>query len=232
MSTLTDLVVTARSANVKTGPMPVTYRTEATCPSSCPFLGEGCYAEARAFMIARQHGGTTTVDEVVHKLGDRRADARFIRDRVSGDVLTPDGRVDMPYIRALAEIGRRTGLRVFGYTHAWTSFTRRQVAETARRGYVMNASCETRGDVERAVLLGMPAVITNDHVEDGEVIAGLRVVTCPAQTHEGITCSSCGLCARPQRRSVVRFLTHGPRVKKARAAIERREAQEREEVAA
>lgn len=227
-----DVLFTAVSGNTKTGPLPVTYRTEATCPTTCAFYKNGCYAEGKPFLVARKNARTVTVDEAVDKLGGRRADARFLRDRVSGDVLAADGKVDMPYIRALAEIGERTGLRVFGYTHLWSKFTKRQVKETARRGYVMNASCETRGDVERAVMLGMPAVITSDSVEEGEVIAGLRVVTCPAQTHEGVTCASCGLCARPQRHAVVRFLTHGPRVQKARAAIERREAQENEEVAA
>ena len=45
---MTKLAViwTAKSSNKKTGPMPVSTTSSETCPTTCPFKGNGCYAES------------------------------------------------------------------------------------------------------------------------------------------------------------------------------------------
>lgn len=210
----------AVSGNSKTGPIPVTYRNmEETCPHDCPFFNNGCYGVGRIEALTRKYSRTITVDHARSVLAKRKPTAKYLRDRVIGDLVTARGRFDMPYVRTIARIAREHALTVFGYTHAWRMLDRRAVSSIAASGYVLNASCETVADVRMAISLGMPAVITNDDVSEGMMIDGRRVVTCPAQTRDNVTCASCGLCAKPERKSVVRFLVHGPSKNRARRAI-------------
>jgi hypothetical protein len=150
--------------------------------------------------------------------------AQYLRDRVVGDVVAPDGGIDYGYIEDVAWAARDAGLIPFGYTHAWSRMDRDGVARIAAAGYTMNASCETEADVRRAVDLGMPATIVSDDLEEGAMIAGKRVVTCPAQTRDNVTCATCGLCAKSQRAALVRFLIHGTARRKAGRAVASRVA--------
>lgn len=233
LRTLPLVHLVARSGNAKTGDIPVTYRPMTTCPTDCPFLPTGdiggCYGTGRIFGIASKYATPVIpYDDLSAKLGKASRSARFLRDRVVGDVLDADGNVDMAYILAMAALGADHGLTVFGYSHAWRRFTPAEVAETAASGYVLNASCETREDVQAAIDLGMPAVIASDNVADGETFVTpdgktRRIVTCPAQTREGVSCASCGLCAKGDRAAVVRFQIHGTARNRAGRAVASRE---------
>jgi len=125
----------------------------------------------------------------------------------------------MGYVLAIAKLSASHGLKVFGYTHAWRKLTKAKVKRISASGYVMNASCETVADVRQAVSLGMPAVITNGQIAEGEKIAGKRIITCPAQVRDNVTCATCGLCAKNDRTVVIRFIPHGPSRKRAERAI-------------
>ena len=46
----------ADSGNGKTGRMPVSYSERATCPESCPFYKQGCYAESGTASLAWDNG--------------------------------------------------------------------------------------------------------------------------------------------------------------------------------
>lgn len=220
--------------NTKTGPIPTTSRPMTTCPADCPFLptgNGGCYGTGRIFHNAAKKATVRTIADVVKQVNaETPRAAKYLRDRVVGDVLGEDGRLDTEYIHNIAEVGRQTGLTVFGYTHAWKQFSPADVAFIKSEGYVMNASTESAADVQRAIDLGMPVVIVNDDREDGDMIAGRRIVTCPAELREDVTCASCGLCAKANRTVLIRFNTHGTAVAKARRAIAA--AQEQEEEAA
>jgi len=214
----------AVSSNTKIGPMPATYRGRDTCPGDCPFLNNGCYGDGRIFGLAHKYATALTIDKAREILRRARTDARYLRDRVVGDLVNARGLFDMRYLMDIARLARENRLTVFGYTHAWRMLTRDHVRAITASGYVMNASCETVEDVRQAISLGMPSVITNDNVAERDTVAGLRVITCPAQTRDNVTCASCGLCAKPDRKVVIRFLTHGPSKKRARAAIASRES--------
>lgn len=207
----------AVSSNTKTGPIATSYRPQTTCPSTCPFLGKGCYGDGRLFALARKYARDLARSEALAIL--RKAKVRLLRDRVVGDVVDGDGRIDWNYLTEISTLARMAGLRVFGYTHAWRRFTEPDARRLADMGYVMNASCETIGDVRQAISLGMPAVITNDDIAEGLVIDGRRVITCPAQTRDDVTCATCQLCAKPDVPVVIRFLVHGPSKNKARQAV-------------
>lgn len=209
----------AQSSNSKTGPMPVSYRGKDTCPTSCPFLGNGCYGDGRLFALAHKFRQSLTLDRAREILAKRKANARYLRDRVVGDILTPDGKVDWQYLTAISLLGRHASLTVFGYTHAWRLLRKRDVARLAKLGYVMNASCETPRQVSQAISLGMPAVITSGTIAESTMIDGRRVITCPAQTRDDVTCATCGLCAKTDRKVIIRFIPHGPSRKRAERAI-------------
>ena len=242
--------VTPQSGNAKTGNIPVTYRPMTTCATDCAFLPEsyaaelvaegkrdasipskgGCYGTGRIFGMARKYAATVSADDVRAKLARAARSARFLRDRVVGDVVAEDGSIDHGYIRAIARLAREASLIPFGYTHAWRQMTADDVRAIAAEGYVMNASCETRDDVRAAVALGMPVTIASDIVAEGETFTRpdgktLRVVTCPAQTR-ATDCAACGLCARPDRAAVVRFNLHGGSAKRAASAVAARETGE------
>lgn len=235
--TLAAVHVVARSGNSKTGPIPVTYRPMGTCEPTCAFLpssedGGGCYGTGRIFALAGKYARDVSHDIAAGILARRDRAARFLRDRVVGDVVTSRGTIDHGYIAAVALLARDAALIPFGYTHAWRRMTREDVARIAASGYVLNASCETREDVRAAITLGLPVTIASDNVEDGEIITApgidgapvsRRIVTCPAQTREDTSCASCGLCARPNRAACVRFLIHGTARKRAAASVSRRE---------
>jgi hypothetical protein len=40
--------------------------------------------------------------------------------------------------------------------------------------------------------------------------AGRKVILCPAVVHENVNCSTCGICADSNRKSIVAFPAHGP----------------------
>ena len=221
---LNNVHLVAVSSNSKIGPMPATYRGRDTCPTDCAFLNNGCYGDGRIFGLAHKYASSLTIDKAREILRRARSDARYLRDRVVGDLVNSRGVFDMHYVRGIARLAREHGLTVFGYTHAWRLLSRDDVAAIRATGYVMNASCETVADVRHAISLGMPTVITNDNVPERDTVAGYRVITCPAQVRDNVTCASCGLCAKPDRKVIIRFLTHGPSKKRARAAIASREA--------
>ena len=105
-----DVHLVPRSGNSKTGPLPVTYRPMSTCPTDCPFLpgGQdatqgGCYGTGRLFASAQHRSTTLDVEAGVWRVRlGKDATARYLRDRVVGDVLTPAGDVDRDYLTAKA----------------------------------------------------------------------------------------------------------------------------------
>lgn len=225
---LTDVSISPKSANGKTGPMPTISRPiEATCPTTCAFLprqlgGNGhCYANGRINGSAGVNAKDMTVSQAVARLAPAtRPKARaanrhgLIRDRVVGDLIergtqrdSTTERVDMAYLLDVAEVGRQVGLTPYGYTHAFDLMSAEDVITVKDSGYVLNASCDSVESLERAVALGMLTTYAGDDVNDGDVIAGRRIITCPEQTGRVASCADCGLCAK-DRAVTVRFLMH------------------------
>lgn len=229
METLQDLHVVARSGNAKTGDIPVTYRPMRTCEPTCPLLPKkdsgGCYGTGRIFGLAQKLSGERTVGDIRAKLAGRNPNATIGRDRVVGDVIKvgPDGETtfDVEYVETVAEAFTAEGLTPFGYTHAWRRMTADDIARTKASGYALNASCESLADVAQALAMGLDATIANDDVPEGTMVDGRRVVTCPAQTRDDTSCATCGLCAKTDRKAIVRFKIHGTAKKRAAASVAR-----------
>lgn len=225
---LTDVVITPVSGNAKTGPIAVTGRPRKTCPLTCTFnplnpegVG-GCYTTGRIDAFYARHARDWTYEEVLSKLDDAKSDR--LRDRVDGDVVTESGEFDQEYLEVLTDAAREAGFAwIWGYTHNKMVWDR-----DVPHGYTMNASCETEDDVARAVLLQqLPAVLSSDEYQHGDMIAGRKVIQCPATRSDNVDCSNCGgsagpICARPDRQQVVLFPLHGTAKRKAAESIRMR----------
>jgi len=86
----------------------------------------------------------------------------------------------------------------------------------------VNCSTETESAADAAVAAGLPAVLAVNSEESRaqwNTAAGNRVIVCPAQQRDGVTCSDCMLCHKRGRRVVVAFLAHGTGKRKAQAAL-------------
>lgn len=210
---LTDVHLVRKSSNEKIGPIATSYRPMTTCARDCRFLPEnegGCYATGRINGMAKKFSRSYTRAEAV----DTIKGATLFRDRVVGDLVN-DGEIDYNYINEIAAVCDEANVPLFSYTHSWPVIERDRIPAN----YMLNASVESVQDAADAISQGWDVCITSDDIKEGTIINGRRVVTCPAQTRENVTCASCKLCSKP-RKSIVRFLTHGIAKNKARKAIE------------
>ena len=191
-------------------PFYATYReVGATCPSDCPLLGNGCYAE-HGHVAMQQRGRHSNDDGAIFlRELDRLPEGAIVRLHVSGDVMLSD-EVDERYLDALIEgAKRRPDVTMFGYTHAWRRIDRQRFDFPAN--LALNASCDTPADVDEAAARGWPTttVVPSDTAWKRQ---GATVV-CPQQT-VGLSCYDCRLCMNAERPLAVAFKAHGTRTKK------------------
>jgi hypothetical protein len=179
----------------------------ATCPSSCPMKGAGCYAQAGAAqrlvhrLDAAAAGRTpedVIADEVrliddASKRGVPKDGARGGRDlrlHVGGDVGSEAG------ARLLAAAARRWrdrgGGTVWTFTHLWREVPREAFGEIS-----VLASVESAQEIGAARQRGYPAAIVVERFGSNKAFSlpgsDVRVIPCPAET-AGRTCAECRLC--------------------------------------
>ena len=203
--------VTLRSANRKTGPIATTTREQTSCPTTCALYSSGCYARGRIFAIATRLGAEdhAKILELITTLPQGGG----LRLNVAGDFLLPDGSPDVDYIAACnAVASARPDVRIIAYTHAWRTLTPDLFT------FGVNASCESEADVAAARAAGWGTVTVD--ATHGDTLAGTRVVRCPAETRDDVSCASCMLCSRtPSIPTTVTFTAHGSGARKASAAV-------------
>lgn len=216
--------LTPVSANAKTGAIPVSTSSAATCPASCPFMGKGCYAASGPLAI---HWRAVTA-------GDRGNSWRqFIaaiaalparqlwRHNQAGDLVNPATATGRRMLAQLTEANR--GRRGYTYTHhKRTPAAIAALKAATAQGFTVNASCHSETEADAAIAQGLRAVFVVPASEPRRfwsTAGGNRVVVCPAQYRAGVTCDSCRLCqARPEHIAVA-FLAHGTGRRAAELAI-------------
>jgi len=221
--------ITKKSANAKTGAMPVTTTEESSCPTSCPHLQSGgCYAKSGPVswhwkkVSQGLRGGTW--DELcsfVSKL-DR---GQLWRHNQAGDwgYTTHEDKeyIRLDLLKSLVDANKDAGARGYTYTHHKLHTHNLEAVKYANRnGFTTNASCETLEQADEAIKAGVPAVCVVDNTKPvpARTPAGTRVLVCPAQTSD-TNCKDCGICAQSNRKCVVAFLSHGARAKKVNAKL-------------
>lgn len=211
-----------RSKNSKVGDVSATYVSLKSCPACCALRGQGCYAELGKVGMYVRKLDKTADERAVDGRDMARAEARAIdgltgqrplRLHVSGDTRTA---TNAKIVAGAAErYIARGAQKVWSYTHAWRDVPRRSWGKVS-----MLASCETVDDAARALKKGYaPAVVVAEHPADGRAVrderTGVKLIPCPAQTRDEVTCESCRLCWNDDKlkadRAAITFAAHGPR---------------------
>lgn len=220
--------LTEKSGNIKTGPIPVSVSSRATCPQTCPFLkGGGCYAAAGYY--TRLHWDAVTRGDRGEPLAGFLARIRALpegqlwRHNVSGDlVASPAGRLSRRFLDALTKANQ--GRRGFTYTHHLPELGENAhlLRRANRGGFRVNVSTESERAADAAIAQGLPAVMAVPSTETRttwRTPEGNRVLVCPAQRSDTRQCADCALCHTRGRRVIIGFLAHGTGKAKANAVI-------------
>lgn len=216
--------LTPVSANAKTGAIPVSTSSAATCAVSCPFRGNGCYAESGPLAIHWR-----AVSDGVRGASWRQFLAAIAalpvrqlwRHNQAGDLVNPATATGRRMLAQLTEANR--GRRGYTYTHhKRTPAAIAALKSATAQGFTVNASCHNEREADAAIAHGLRAVFVVPASEPRRfwsTAGGNRAVVCPAQYRAGITCASCGLCqARPEHIAIA-FLAHGTSWRAAERAI-------------
>jgi hypothetical protein len=207
------VIAVEKTTNKKLGKgVMATYASQATCPTSCPLFRNGCYAEAQYLTnIRRVNASGEGMDplaiamreaELIRALPNHKP----LRIHVIGDAPTPE------CANALADAVDDWGGTAWTYTHAW-----RDVPRVHWGNIEVWASIENIRHAVWAETMGYTrfALIVPKHESRSARREGGRLhIPCPAQTTQGVTCSSCKLCfskkiAERKEQVVIEFAAHG-----------------------
>ena len=215
-----------KSRNSKTGPIPVTTSTAATCPAACPFNhynAGGCYAAAGPLAL---HWRRVTDGAAGGTFAELLAAVRSIpagqlwRHNQAGDLAGVRDTLDVAALDALT--AANSGRRGFTYTHKplRDAAERAAVARANAGGFTVNLSANDSAHADRLADLEIGPVVVvmpRDAAENAETPAGRRIVVCPATQRDDVTCATCKLCARADRAVIVGFPAHGVQARRADA---------------
>jgi hypothetical protein len=210
-----------KSGNAKTGPIPVTTSGRSTCPDTCPLKGKGCFGENYHLRMhwdkvsGAERG--TTFDGLCEKIAAMPEKTLWRHNQV-GDLPGDNLHIDGALLGKLSKANQ--GRRGFTYTHkpvlddqpGPVKSNRDAIAKANRDGFTVNLSGNSMSHADRLAALNIApvvAILPDESTENRTTPAGRRVVVCPAQVKDGVTCSTCGLCQRASREYIIGFLPHG-----------------------
>jgi hypothetical protein len=203
------------SANRKTGPIPVTNTSANTCPDSCALKGAGCYAEIgpvawRWRKLVPASAGYT-LDELCALVRTIPGGSLW-RHNVAGDLPGDNQTIDAPALRKLARANR--GRRGFTYTHKPTTPDNvSAMHEATAAGFTINLSADNAARADSLAAHGLPVVVVvpADAPKVSTTPHGRKIVLCPAESSDRVTCANCGLCAVADRPYLIGFKPKGAR---------------------
>ena len=205
--------LTLKSANVKTGPIPVSTTERASCPADCQMKSE-CYAASGplalhwAAVSAGQRGTDwPTFTATIAQLPD----GQLWRHNQAGDLPVAGGTVDPVKLGQL--VAANQGKRGFTYSHHRDAASIVWIRHANNWGFTVNLSANNLADADTLashdagpVVVVLPSTATVNL----KTPAGRAVVICPATQRDDVSCATCQLCQR-QRSAIVGFPAHGSR---------------------
>ena len=214
--------ITPKSKNAKVGKMAVTTSTATTCPTSCPFKSNGCYADSGPLKL---HWDKVTRKErgddwstFISKIKDLPTGSKW-RHNQAGDLPGDMEKLDDKKCIELAKANK--GKRGFTYTH-YDVLDNFQNAITVNMmnhlGFTVNVSANNLEHADKLCDLDIAPVATVlpiDQTTNTVTPKGRKVVVCPATYKDDVSCASCMLCEKWDRNVVVGFPAHGTSKKKA-----------------
>ena len=216
--------ITPKSKNAKVGKMAVTTSTATTCPTSCPFKSNGCYADSGPLKL---HWNKVTEGDrgddwstFISKIKDLPTGSKW-RHNQAGDLPGDMEKLDDEKCIELAKANE--GKRGFTYTH-YDVLDNFQNAITVNimnhLGFTVNVSANNLEHADKLCDLNIAPVATVLPIEQTTNTVtpkGRKVVVCPATYKDDVSCASCMLCEKWDRNVVVGFPAHGTSKKKAAA---------------
>jgi hypothetical protein len=204
-----------KSGNRKTGPIPVTMTAASTCPTSCPLMNRGCYAEQHMVAIHWRRlsaGKSGMAWEDFLKQVSALPEDQLWRHNEAGDL---PGRGDELDLKALADlVTANVGRRGFTYTHKPFRKYANAIRSANIFGFAVNVSTDSLQEADAAFKLGLPVTTVLPHnapARGNKTPEGVPIVVCPAELSEKVTCERCELCAVSKRKTIVGFRAHGDR---------------------
>lgn len=205
--------LTLKSANAKTGPIPVSTTERDSCPTDCA-MRAGCYAASGPLALhwAAVSAGTrgTSWGEFTQAIA-ALPEGQLWRHNQAGDLPQTGGTIDAVKLGQLvqANIGRRG----FTYTHHRDTQSLAWVKHANAWGFTVNLSANDLTDADTLADTGagpVVVVLPSTQTENTTTPAGRKVVVCPATQRDDVSCATCQLCQR-QRGTIVGFPAHGTR---------------------
>lgn len=145
------------------------------------------------------------------------------RMSTAGDLPGQGNEIDADALRATVEANR--GRKGFTYTHKPVTSAaalrgnasmqvvrsnREAIAAANLAGFTINVSCDSLAECDELDCFPMVVVLPSDAPSQLRTPRGKRVIVCPAQTRDDVTCLDCGLCQRQGKdRAIVGFRAHG-----------------------
>ena len=218
--------ITLKSSNSKTGPIPVTTTERDSCSPTCPFIDDGCYGENHGLNFhwdaVSNHSRGISWDKLCKIVERDIPDEQLWRHNQVGDLPHKQGKIDGKKLGKLVLANKRK--KGFTYTHHDMSIGDNAVYIKAcnEHGFTVNLSANNTIHADTLVALGIaPVVVTllSDQTENLTTPAGNKVTICPNVTKDNLTCSDCGLCAIPDRKTIIGFPAHGIGKKKVEQVI-------------
>ena len=227
--------------------MPVTTSTATTCPTSCPFKANGCYAYGYPL---KGHWDKVTEGErgddwptFISKIKALPPMQKWRHNQAGdlpGDMEELDGDKCVDLARA------NEGKRGFTYTHydVLDNFQNAIIVNAMNHlGFTVNVSANNLDHADKLCDMDIAPVATvlpiewerKNKKEKGETVwlealedyrkriadlhtpKGKKVAVCPATYKDDVSCASCMLCEKWDRNVVVGFPAHGTSKKKASA---------------
>lgn len=205
--------LTLKSANVKTGPIPVSTTERASCPADCKMKAE-CYAASGPLALhwaavsngARGTDWATFTDAIA-----ALPDGQLWRHNQAGDLPQANGTIDPALLGDL--VAANIGKRGFTYSHHRDAASIQWIRHANQWGFTVNLSANDLHDADMLadadagpVVVVLPSTQTSNTTTP----RGRAVIVCPATQRDDISCATCQLCQR-QRTAIVGFPAHGTR---------------------
>lgn len=221
----TRVAFTRVSQNVKTGPIPVSMTESASCPPSCPFKKNGCYADSGPIAIhwRRLNEGSKGMDysEFCKEIANLPR-GQLWRGNTAGDLPGVGEQINKAELNEL--VAANKGRRGFTYTHKYNDASNHESIKHANdNGFTINLSANNLEHADKLAKLNIgPIVAVIPSQSDKKTYItpeGRKGIVCPATYRENVNCASCGLCQVSKRSVIVLFPSHGTSKKKIDKAI-------------
>ena len=202
-----------KSANAKTGPIPVSTTEKASCPADCAMRNE-CYAASGPLALhwsAVSQGTRGTAWGQFCESIAGLPEGQLWRHNQAGDLPVADGSIDAVKLGQL--VAANQGKRGFTYSHHRDRASLAWIKHANDWGFTVNLSANDLADADTLAETGagpVVVVLPSTQSENCETPAGRKVVVCPATQRDDVSCATCQLCQR-QRTAIVGFPAHGSR---------------------